>query len=78
MSTPRRVADIRLGAASSVPNGFTVLGSTLFFSASDSSSGRELWKTDGTTTREPLGNERLLRAPGLDSCLLNILNADQA
>jgi ELWxxDGT repeat protein len=33
---------------SSYPSGFTVVGSTVFFVASNPQSGRELWKTDGT------------------------------
>jgi ELWxxDGT repeat protein len=32
----------------SQPSGYTVLGSTLYFSADDGLHGRELWKTDGT------------------------------
>jgi hypothetical protein len=31
-----------------------------------------------TCLKEPLGNERSRRAPGLDLCLMIILNADQA
>jgi ELWxxDGT repeat protein len=50
MSTPRRVADIRPGAASSAPGSLTAVGNSLFFAATDGSSGYELWKTDGTTT----------------------------
>ena len=34
--------------ASSAPSGFTAAGGRLFFSAEQSSSGRELWSTDGT------------------------------
>jgi ELWxxDGT repeat protein len=33
---------------SSNPTNFTVVGSTVFFTAQDSVNGRELWKTDGT------------------------------
>lgn len=29
-------------------------------------------------SKEPLGNERSWRAPGIDLCLLNILNAERA
>src|SRR5262249_50257921 len=35
-------------AASSNPGKFTRVGSTIFFAASDSANGTELWKTDGT------------------------------
>ena len=58
MSTPRRVADINPGEASSYPRFLTAVGNTLFFAATDGSlftgtngsSGIELWKTDGITT----------------------------
>src|SRR5258707_2987758 len=50
-----RVADINTTGGgpfipnnSSSPRGLTTVGSTLFFSADDGSSGRELWKSDGT------------------------------
>lgn len=36
------------GPRSSYPRDFTVLGSTLLFTAVDASSGRELWRSDGT------------------------------
>ena len=36
------------GAGSSDPRELAALGSTLFFSASDGTSGRELWSSDGT------------------------------
>ncbi|MEB3319731.1 MAG: ELWxxDGT repeat protein [Cyanobium sp.] len=48
MATPRRVADINPGNSGSYPSYLTVFGDTLFFRASDGSSGPELWKTDGT------------------------------
>jgi ELWxxDGT repeat protein len=54
MSNPRPVADIRPGAASSVPRYLTALGKTLVFTADDGASGVELWRSDGTaagTTR---------------------------
>ncbi|MFO0016016.1 MAG: ELWxxDGT repeat protein, partial [Synechococcaceae cyanobacterium] len=50
MSTPRRVADILPGASSSSPGYLTAVGKTLFFRATNVTSGNELWKTDGTTT----------------------------
>jgi len=48
--TPALVRDISPGPGSSFPypDGQVAVGSTLFFSANDGSSGRELWKTDGT------------------------------
>lgn len=48
MGIPQLVADIRPGAASSVPRYLTALGKTLFFSADDGTSGVELWRSDGT------------------------------
>lgn len=46
------IKDINPGAASSNPaggdDGFTVVGTTLYFTAEDGTNGRELWKTDGT------------------------------
>jgi len=50
------VKDICPGTCSSVPDQLTVLSgltlgsATLFFSASDSTNGRELWKSDGTAS----------------------------
>jgi ELWxxDGT repeat protein len=43
------VADIWPGAENSAPDDFYLLGSTLFFSATDGTNGRELWRTDGST-----------------------------
>ena len=40
--------DINGGTVSSDPQNFTLVGSTLFFSANDGVNGRELWKSDGT------------------------------
>lgn len=44
------VKDLRLGSApqGSSPSGFAVAGAVAYFSADDGSSGRELWRTDGT------------------------------
>jgi ELWxxDGT repeat protein/parallel beta-helix repeat protein len=47
-SGTRIVKDIEAGSGSSSPSGLTVIGSTLFFAAYDSTNGRELWKSDGT------------------------------
>ena len=44
------VKDINPGSEDSVPSALGVVGETLFFSAADPVSGRELWKTDGTET----------------------------
>ena len=41
--------DIRTGALSSSPQQFTVSGSTLYFTATDDTHGRELWKSNGTS-----------------------------
>ena len=43
------VKDIRSGSASSVPSPVVVMGGIGYFAASDGISGRELWRTDGTT-----------------------------
>ncbi len=44
------VKDIAAGSASSMPTRLTAVGSTVYFSAFDSTSGYELWKSDGTAT----------------------------
>jgi ELWxxDGT repeat protein len=43
------VRDIEPGPGSSTPSGLTVIGSTLYFAAFDSTNGRELWRSDGTS-----------------------------
>ena len=49
--TPSLVKDIWPGADGSFPRDLTAwLGDSFFFTASDGAVGRELWKTDGTTT----------------------------
>jgi ELWxxDGT repeat protein len=40
--------DINSGSVSSDPGELTVVGNTLFFSASTANEGVELWKSDGT------------------------------
>ena len=49
MTTPQLDKDINPGPNDSSPRFPTAVGDTLFFSATDGSSGYELWKTDGTT-----------------------------
>jgi ELWxxDGT repeat protein len=39
-------------AGSSFPRDFAVVGSNLLFSADDGTNGREIWKTDGSTTSQ--------------------------
>jgi ELWxxDGT repeat protein len=46
---PFMLADINAMGLSSSPQFLTTIGSTLFFSATDATNGRELWKSDGTT-----------------------------
>jgi ELWxxDGT repeat protein len=48
MDAPRLVKDIVPGRSSSYPSSLGAFGNTLFFSARDDVSGRELWKSDGT------------------------------
>ncbi len=45
----QRAADINPGAGSSNPSSPCVFGTALYFSATDGSSGTELWKYDGTS-----------------------------
>jgi ELWxxDGT repeat protein len=48
--TPNAIATVRnIGQAGSFPKEFVKMGNFTFFSADDGSTGRELWKTDGTT-----------------------------
>ena len=51
-----------ISAGSSSPQGLTVVGQSLYFSARDAKTGRELWKSDGTAagtelvrTSDPVG-----------------------
>jgi ELWxxDGT repeat protein len=44
------VADINPGLGDSSPADLTVFGDHLYFSANGGTSGRALWRTDGTTT----------------------------
>lgn len=48
--TPALVANIKTGAEHSGPGGLVNVGGTLFFAANDDSTGRELWKSDGTVS----------------------------
>jgi ELWxxDGT repeat protein len=43
-----RLADVRAGAGSSSPSGFTEFGGRVYFSADDGVHGAELWATDGS------------------------------
>ena len=45
---PVRLSDVHSATAGSSPANLTAVGSTLFFTADNGSSGRELWKSDGT------------------------------
>jgi ELWxxDGT repeat protein len=48
------VRDIAQGSADSVPDGPTILGSSVLFTASDSTNGRELWRIAAIVEREDL------------------------
>ncbi len=47
-TNPKMLKDLRVGALSSQPSDFFAVGSDLYFSANDGSTGRELWKYDTT------------------------------
>src|SRR5262249_46171427 len=47
-STPAMVADINPGSASANPGNLVAIGATIYFTASDSTHGQELWKSDST------------------------------
>ncbi len=53
------------------PRDFTLVGSTIFFSGNDGTTGPELWKTDGTSSGTNLVKE--IRPGGLGSQLSNFL-----
>jgi ELWxxDGT repeat protein len=63
MAIPRLVKDLWTGSYSSNPEWLTASGGSLYFSATDSSGERELWKTDGTST----GTVKIDIADGLAS-----------
>ena len=42
--------DINRGSGSSIPDGLTAVGNTLYFTADDGFNGDELWKSDGTAS----------------------------
>ncbi len=60
----KRVADILPGVEASNPSYLTILGSYLYFSASDVTFGAELWRSDGTATGTVLVQDLL---PGMFS-----------
>ncbi len=59
------VKDIRLGATGSVPQRLVNLNGTLFFTAADGTTGRELWKSGifGSTTASMASNCELCDPP---------------
>ncbi len=46
---PALIKDINLSIADGAPKNMTAVGNTVFFSATETSHGRELWKSDGTS-----------------------------
>ena len=49
MTIPRLVKDLPLGGSNFKPQDLTAVGNLLFFTADDGVSGRELWRSNGTT-----------------------------
>jgi len=49
MTSPRLIKPITPGVSSFEPQDLTAVGNLLYFTADDGVSGRELWKSDGTT-----------------------------
>jgi hypothetical protein len=45
---PQLVTDLNRGALGSEPSNLTEVGEIIFFAAGTTTTGRELWKSDGT------------------------------
>jgi ELWxxDGT repeat protein len=64
------LANINPGVAGSNPTNFKILGNILYFKATNTSSGTELWKTDGTTAGTAMVTDLIAgSADGLGSIL---------
>jgi ELWxxDGT repeat protein len=59
MAAPRLVKTIRPGSFTALPSNLTAAGNTLFFLADDGSTGRSLWKSDGTSAGTVLVKDQL-------------------
>ena len=63
------MGDVNPGSSGSAPSGLSVVGTVLFFSATNGYYGRELWRTDGTANGTRLVLDIVRRAgnsfPGL-------------
>src|SRR4051794_5694859 len=56
---------VPVAESGSLPQDFVQAGDTMFFTADDSSHGRELWKTDGTTSGTQLVKDIRAGADGI-------------
>ncbi|HEX2642770.1 MAG TPA: ELWxxDGT repeat protein, partial [Thermoanaerobaculia bacterium] len=67
-----QIADIRPGADSSSPEALTSVGPVIYFFADDGTTGRELWKSDGISSAEPVKDIR----PGAASSTRSVITLD--
>ena len=63
------------GAGGLSPSNFTEVGATLFFTATDSSHGAELWKTDGTAAGTVLVKDIMAGSGGRTPCVCSTSTA---
>ncbi|XXF81421.1 hypothetical protein P2318_17195 [Myxococcaceae bacterium GXIMD 01537] len=69
------VKDIRPGVEGSGPDGLTVVGERLYFSADDGEHGRELWRSDGTESGTQLAAD--IRAGPEGSAPLSLVRVNK-